>query len=130
MGWELSIRGNSSTAPQALGARQAVCEHFEVRLTGLKLNPWPQAFADHMKAKLAALGVPCVPRLEGNYNAGDLSIEFSCADAETILEMSANVRGNGNPLPALRALCAGTSWVVIEDATGNCVLDSVEASDA
>ena len=122
MGWELTIYGDGEKPPRSLGTREQVCAHLAARLPGLKLAPLPQAFADHMKAKLKELGVAYHPTLEGYYKTLDFVVEFSCTDAETISEMSANVRGNGDPLPVLRSLCAGTPWVVVEDASGQDVL--------
>lgn len=130
MGWELTIRGDSSGAPAALGARDTVRGHFAARLPGVNLAPWTQAFQDHMRARSIALSVPYFSLLEGYYERDDLVIEFHCADAETIIEVSANVRGNSDPLPPLRALCSGTSWVIVEDATGQLILGEAEAGNA
>lgn len=126
MGWELTIYGDAGKPRGSMGHREQVCAHLAARLPGLKLAPVPQAFADHMKARLKELNLPYTPTLEGDYETPDLTIEFSCADSEVISDISATVRGNGNPFPALRSLCAGTSWVVIEDASGDDVLARVD----
>lgn len=128
MGWELTLYGDAETPPRPLGTREQVCEHFSARLPGLRLAPVPQAFADHMKAKLRELGLVYHPTLEGRYEAPDFVVEFSCTDADMISNMTANVRGNGDPLPALRSLCVGTSWLLVEDASGEDVMASADSS--
>jgi hypothetical protein len=127
MGWELTIYGNAEKPHRPLGTREQVCAHFAARLPGLKLAPVPQAFADHMKDKLKERGLVYHPTLEGYYETAEFVVEFSCTDAEMILDVTANVRGNGDPLPALRGLCAGTSWMVVEDASGENVLAAADS---
>jgi len=130
MGWELTIYGDAEKPPRPLGTREQVCAHFAARLPGLRLAPVPQAFADHMRAKLKELGLVYHPALEGCYETPDIVVEFSCTNAEIISAISANVRGNGDPLPALRRLCAGTSWTLVEDASGRDVLATLGAGTA
>jgi hypothetical protein len=126
MGWDLTINGDAGQPPGPMGTREQVREHFATRLPGLNLAPPPQAFADHMKAWFQELNMAYTPTLEGCYETPDFVIEFSCADEETISSLSATARGNGDPLPALRGLCAGTSWVVVEDASGKDVLAAAD----
>jgi hypothetical protein len=124
MGWELTIYGDASRPPRPVGTREEVCGHLSARLTGLRLAPQPRVFADHMKGRVQDLGLSYTPTLEGYYEAPDFVLEFSCPDTETISDIFVNVRGSGNPLPVLRGLCAGTSWVVVEDASGDHILNA------
>lgn len=128
MGWELTIYGDVERPPRPVGNREQVCAHFAARLPGVKLAPEPQAFADHMTAKLKEQGVGYHPTLVGYHETPEFVIEFSCTDAEIISDISANVRWSGNPLPVFRSLCAGTSWVVVEDASGEDLLAAADPS--
>ena len=53
------------------------------------------------------------PQLEAVYEDRDLSIEFRCADEDPIRFLNADVRGEGNPLPALGRICVPKRWMVI-----------------
>jgi hypothetical protein len=128
MGWELTIYGDAGKPARPLGTRERVCAHFASRLRGMKLAPEPQAFAQHMRAKLKEAGLTYHPKLEGCYETPGLTIEFSWIDDEVVSDISANVRGNGDPLPTLRSLCAGTPWVVVEDASGKDILGAAAPS--
>jgi hypothetical protein len=123
MGWELTIFGDASETPRPLGTRERVRAQLSDRLPGTQLAPVSPAFADHMKAKLQELGLPYTPTLEGCYQARDSTIELYCADVETIPKVSAIVRGSGDPRPALRGLCAGTTWIVVDDTSGKSILE-------
>ena len=125
---ELTIAAYSRVGYTTLGSRDAVCGHLNERLPGAMLAPWPTEFYEHMKARMGDLGVPFIPRLEACFQGDGFQIEFSCADTEKIIELSANVRGDGDPLPALRRLCEGTDWIVFEDATGRSVLDGTDGA--
>ena len=57
------------------------------------------------------------PWLEANLQGEDFSIRFYAVDGEMIVQIGAEVRGNGNPLPALRAIFENTGWSMIDDAT-------------
>jgi hypothetical protein len=70
------------------------------------------------------------PHLRGDYFDGDLSIRLYGFEAEPLKCVHVEVRGNGNPLPVLAAICVGHGWVVIDsDAVTPVDLTTGAASD-
>jgi hypothetical protein len=58
------------------------------------------------------------PHLRGDYLEADLSIRLYGFEAVPLTCVHAEVRGNGNPLPVLAAICRGNGWVVVESDGG------------
>jgi hypothetical protein len=58
------------------------------------------------------------PHLRGDYLEGDLSIRLYGFEAEPLKCVHVEVRGNGNPLALLAAICVGHGWVVIDSDVG------------
>jgi hypothetical protein len=58
------------------------------------------------------------PHLRGDYFEGDLSIRLYGFEAEPLQGVHVEVRGNGNPLAVLAAICVGQGWVVIDSNAG------------
>jgi hypothetical protein len=55
------------------------------------------------------------PRIEGIFTMDSLVIQFYAKDESVLYAMNAEVRGRGNPIPALSAICAPRGWVVVDD---------------
>ena len=116
MPWEISIV--QSDREQPLGTKQDVTEWLFTVLAGVELGrppcppneffAWlPESIRNSTRTAFES------PRLEGVYEDGDLSIEFHCADEDPVRFLNADVRGEGNPLPALARLCVPKRWMVI-----------------
>jgi hypothetical protein len=58
------------------------------------------------------------PHLRGDYFADDLSIRLYGFEAEPLMGVHVEVRGNGNPLPVLAAICVVHGWVAIDSDAG------------
>jgi hypothetical protein len=58
------------------------------------------------------------PHLRGDYFAGPLSIRLQGFEAEPLKSVHVEVRGNGNPLPVLAAICVVHGWVAIDSDAG------------
>ena len=67
------------------------------------------------------------PHLRGDYRGGDLSIQLYGFEAEPLTCVHAEVRGNGNPVPVLAAICRRNGWVVV-DAVEKTPVDLTAAS--
>lgn len=101
MPWEITIVNSNRERP--LGTKHAVTEWLAAALPGLELarSPGPpdEFFAGLPESlRTAVRGAFESPRLEAVYEDGDLSIEFHCADEDPIRFLTADVRGDGNPV--------------------------------
>jgi len=56
----------------------------------------------------------CQPTLVGDFESDDLSMQLSANDAPILFWVNGEVRGNGDPIPALEALCLSRGWSVID----------------
>src|SRR5262249_19638291 len=126
MPWELTIRRPGG---EPLGNRDEVIRAMSTALPAIdwveepplleqikdmpehsfhKLLPtWPAETREHFAR----------PRLRGDYDAGEFVIQFFGFEAQPIVFLLAEVRGNGNPLPPLAKLCSVTGWAAMEAGT-------------
>jgi hypothetical protein len=57
------------------------------------------------------------PRLEAIFEAENYIIQFYASSDDVLFCIDADVRGNGDPLSALAAVCRRHNWCVIDVAT-------------
>lgn len=70
-----------------------------------------------------------LPKLEADFEMGDLSIQFYAADELVLHCVNGEVRGNGDPIPVLASLCQGRGWSVI-DASDSSIVNLASASES
>jgi hypothetical protein len=66
--------------------------------------------------------------LLGELDAGDLSIQLYGFETQPIAAINVEVRGTGNPVPALAALCVPNGWIAVDCADGTRVDFASEAA--
>jgi hypothetical protein len=136
MPWELTVL--SETADPAsdsrhwppLGTGEAVCRRISACLPDVQWRREPSFIekhqhlaADHPIRKFIAdmtaeqRAWSSRPEWRGQYGGAGFTLEFFFADA-TISFFHIDVRGGGNPMPTLAALCRANGWLLKEAATG------------
>ncbi|HEX5445729.1 MAG TPA: hypothetical protein VFW87_18015 [Pirellulales bacterium] len=129
MPWELTII-NARDRREPLGERDEIIARFASALPGVILQPaarpspeliaqMPEILRERFKRK---------PQLTADFEGSDFSIQFYAEDRPRIEAVGAEVRGNGNPVPALAALCEDNEWAVVNVADG--ALLDLAAEDA
>jgi hypothetical protein len=128
MPWEIRIVDYSGDSP--LGSKQAVVDWVAKALPGVELRQPPLPPAEVLATFPEAVREAFTrPKLEGVYEEDSFSLEFYCSDEPDIRCLHADVRGNGNPLPALARLCSPMRWAVVSSADQSKVdLSNGEAS--
>jgi len=129
MPWEVTIINGTPDSRKPLGTRDEVIAALASALPGVALRrppTPPQEFLDMMPQ--AVREAMTRPKLEADFEHEDYSMQFYAADAPQILSINVEVRGNGDPLPSLRSVCADTSWSVLD--VGEDRLVDLEATDA
>lgn len=119
MSWELTIV-NASDRARPLGSQEALRKVFSSALPGVswELAPGPSPAAiEQMPDELREHFLKHQPQLNAGFESGDLSIQFYTTDSPVIQEVGVEVRGRGNPIPALAALCTSNGWAAIENMT-------------
>ena len=127
MPWDIIIVNGSREDHPPLGDRETVIAHISSAVPGLELCQPPRPPEQVLQMMPDAVRQSMLrPRLEAEYEANDLSIQFYCTDEPVIRSINAEVRGNGNPVPILAAICTPRGWSVI-DVSGNSVVDLTKA---
>jgi hypothetical protein len=120
MPWTLIIaRANG----EPLGAVDHVRAVIEQRLPGTRF--WRDPSGAERLAAMDRRGVAIPPELgqilgdlpadeRGLYDSGGISLEFFLGTDPTVKSLTIDVRGGGNPIPALRLLCESDGWQVRE----------------
>lgn len=120
MPWEVTIINGTPDDRRPLGERESVLSRVGQALPGVKfelcLVP-PQELTPEMRAMLPEADRDRVlrPQLEAFFEGDHFSIEFYCEDASEIDDLGANIRGTGDPLPALAAICLPNGWSAQND---------------
>jgi hypothetical protein len=112
--WEITIINGTLEQPQPLGTREEVVAAFAEALPGVLFKappPPPPKFLGGLPTFVQEAFTR--PSLEAVFEGEDLSIEFRANDIPILEWVNAEVRGNGDPLPALAALCLDRGWSVI-----------------
>jgi hypothetical protein len=129
MPWEVTIV-NATDRSKSLGSRAGVVARFAGALPGVYLEPAPGPSPEWI-AQMPAVMQEHFKRprqLNAIFEGRDFSIEFYANDEATIDAVGAEIRGNGNPVPALSALCIPNGWAVVNAADGAAVDLSSEES--
>jgi hypothetical protein len=128
--WEIRIVNGSLDAPRPLGTREDVIAAFAEALPGVALAPPPAPapeFVEQMPPGLREILLR--PKLEADFAAEDISIQFYADDAPQLDWVGGEVRGDGDPRPALAAICGKRGWSVF-DVAANALLDLSSRDDA
>ena len=113
MPWEITIINGSSPDDSTLGDRDAVVSRLAAALPGATLEQpptVPEEFLSQMPESVRA--VMNRSRLEGCFDHPDFSVSLYCSADEPIQYINGEVRGNGDPLAALKSLCDATGWSI------------------
>jgi hypothetical protein len=125
--WEISIINGSVGQPRPLGTREEVKAAFAEALPGVRLQRPPIPAAEFLEQMPPVLRQAVMrPRLEADFESGDICIQFYANDEPVLRWVNGEVRGNGDPRPALAAICANRGWSVI-DASDKSVVDLTAA---
>jgi hypothetical protein len=120
MPWDITIV-NAKDRRMPLGAREEVIARFAAALPGVVLQlapgPSPEIVAQMPEVLREHFNRP--RPLNAELITDEYSIHFFTDNQPEIDSIGAEVRGNGNPLPALAALCQPNGWAVVNDADGN-----------
>lgn len=65
-------------------------------------------------------------KLNAVYVAENLMVRIYGFESQPLTKLHAEIRGNENPVPVLRQLCALNSWIALDDQSGT----NIELSDA
>jgi hypothetical protein len=113
--WEISIISGTVEDPKPLGSREDVIVAFAESLPGVLLQrrpALPPEILDQMPP--FARDAMMRPSLEADFEMDDLSIRFHANDEPCLQWVNGEVRGNGDPIPLLAALCLGRGWSVMD----------------
>jgi len=121
MPWEITIV-NAATVPTPLGQRDEVIAKFAAAFPGLLLQPPPGPSAEFLEMMPAIIRQNMLrPRLAANFEGEGFIIQFYAGDTPLLESVGAEVRGDGNPIPALAALCVPNGWGVVNVSDGSIV---------
>lgn len=113
MSWDISIYSGSAPDSSLLGPQSEVIAKLIAALPGvhfgLSLAPSDEMLA-MMPPTLRELAAN--PGLEGEFDHPDFNIQFSSLNEDPLRFINCEVRGDGDPTGALRALCESTGWQV------------------
>lgn len=128
MPWEISFIRGSRPGEQPLGARDIVVEKLSRVLPPAQLRP-PPHIPDDVRSRMPPTVIEAMSRrvLETEFDHPDLLIQFYCADSDPIQELHAEVRGEGDPIPVLKAICESTGWSVWDIGTET-IVDLIQAA--
>jgi|GEM_PF-3162297 len=105
MPWEVTIRRADGTP---LGDMEAVRNQIAAaRAAG---REFPDLIRRHMERRPATM--------QAVFNDDGCSLLLYRFEAQPLGAIHVEVRGGGNPVPVLAALCRPNGWVVVDDASG------------
>src|SRR5262245_41348550 len=127
MPWELTIRAADG---QPLGDRDSVVKRASTAVPGitwLEVPPFLERIKDMPDHPFHAL-IPTWPEatrasfarasLQGDFKAEDFSIRLYGFETRPIASINVEVRGAGNPVPVLAALCIPNAWTAVDCCDG------------
>jgi len=124
MPWEVTI---CSVTDEPLGDRDSVVNLISAAVSGMSWIEEPplleriKDMPDHPFHALIPTwpaetrGSFARPTLLGDFDAGEFSVQLYGFESRPIKSVHAEIRGNGNPLPLLAAICIPNGWVAIDD---------------
>lgn len=117
MPWELTIV-NAKDRSKPLGERSDVIARITEALPGVVLqeapSPDPEMIAQMPQILREHFMRP--RQLNADFEGGDFSIQFYAENEPQIKALGVEVRGEGNPVPSLAAICEPNGWVAINNA--------------
>ena len=123
MPWEITIINGTPQEREPLGSREDVIAVIAEALPGVLLRQPPVPPPEWLEQMPPAVRDAVLrPKLEADFEGDDFSIQFYTSDDPVVQWVNGEVRGNGDPLPALAAICAKTGWSVM-DAADKSVVD-------
>jgi hypothetical protein len=123
MPWEVVIQSPDNAE---LGDLAAVRDKMTAALPGIQFYSEPSGPEKLAAAREKGIEFPEVIRkhleqspatLQADFEAGDFSMQFYGFESQPLRTIRVEVRGNGNPLPVLAALCKPNGWIAIDCAT-------------
>ena len=138
MPWEITIRALND---EPLGDRDTVVKLITAAIPAIRWIEEPpllQRIKDMPDHPFHAL-IPTWPeetrarfaqsKLLGDFEAPEFSVQLYGFEAKPISSVCVEVRGNGNPLPFLAAICKPNGWFATDDRDGQPVdLDAESAN--
>ena len=124
MPWELTIRASND---EPLGDRESVIEKLAAAVPAICWIEEPplleqiKDMPDHPFHALIPTWSAETPawfaqsKLLGDYEAPEFSVQLYGFEANPIASICAEIRGNGNPLPFLAAICKPNGWFATDD---------------
>src|SRR5262245_33213606 len=134
MPWELTIR-RADNAP--MGPIDVVRKKVTDCLPGLQFYMEPSGAEKLAASDARGIVLPDViremwqkqPALEqADYDEGTFHMRLFGFGHVPLISVDAEIRGNGNPLPAIAALCRPNGWIAIDLANGQPVDLEAEAA--
>ena len=137
MPWELTIRAPSD---EPLGDRETVVKRIAAAVPAIRwieelplleqIKDMPDhpfhalipTWLEETRARFAQ------SKLLGNFETPEFSVQLYGLEAKPIPSVCVEVRGNGNPLPFLAAICKPNGWFATDDRDGQPVDLNVESS--
>lgn len=134
MPWEITIRRRDGAS---LGELEQVRERIQSAVPAIEFFDCPSGAEQIAAAAAAGFEFPEIIRAnlqskpatqEAQYETEEISIHFYGFESQPLESFYGEVRGNGNPMPVLKALCESNAWVVVNGANGELVdLSAMEA---
>lgn len=124
MPWEIAIRNADDSA---LADVATVRQQFTAAIPGLQFYREPSGLEKIAAARAMGVEFPDVIRQhmeqrpateQADYEGDGFSMRFYGFGAQPLRAVYAEVRGDGNPLLVLAALCRSNKWIVTDDTSG------------
>jgi hypothetical protein len=132
MPWEVTLQRIDG---QPMGELSALRTRIESAVPDIQYHTEPSGLERLEAAKKMGVQFPDVlithfenlpAKLNAVYTAKNLMVRIYGFESQPLTRLHAEVRGNENPAPVLRQLCALNSWIAMDDQSGT----DVELSDA
>ena len=113
MPWDVTIVASEDRS-KPLGERDDVIARVGKSLPGVLLQQPPGPPPEMLAQMPEVIRQNFLrPKLEAEFEGEGFSVQFYAEDSPTLHSIGAEVRGEGNPLPALAALCVPNGWIVV-----------------
>jgi hypothetical protein len=125
--WEVAIRLPDNAD---LGEVGMVRDRIAAAVPGIRFYMEPSGPEQLAAAREAGIEFPDVIRqhleerpatLQGDFEGTEFSMQLYGFESRPLQTIYVEVRGNGNPIPALAALCKPNGWVAVDCASRQCV---------
>jgi hypothetical protein len=124
MPWEVVIQLADGAEP---GEVASVCDRMTAALPGIYFYTEPSGPEKIAAAREMGVEFPEVIRkhmeqrpatLQADFQGDEFSMRFYGFESQPLRTIYVEVRGSGNPLPALAALCRPHGWIAVDCASG------------